>query len=44
MDTQAFSHWLAQLGQLSAKQRTALQQALLAPAAPDALGQALPDL
>ncbi|WP_348683628.1 IS1595 family transposase [Acidovorax soli] len=44
MDTQAFSHWLAQLGQLSAKQRTALQQALLAPAAPDALEQALPDL
>lgn len=28
MDTQAFHHWLAQLSQLSAQQRTTLNQAL----------------
>lgn len=44
MDTQAFEHWLAQLGQLSAKQRATLQRALREPPARDVLEEALPDL
>lgn len=46
MDTQAFNHWLAQLGQLSARQKAAVQQALDAPGPGQAavLEQALPDL
>ncbi|MDP3709450.1 MAG: IS1595 family transposase [Polaromonas sp.] len=44
MDTQAFQHWLAQLGQLSAMQRATVQRVLREPRPKDALEAALPDL
>ncbi|TBV07398.1 IS1595 family transposase [Stutzerimonas kirkiae] len=44
MDTQAFQHWLAQLNQLSAKQRSALQHALHERPRQDRLEGSLPDL
>lgn len=44
MDTQAFQHWLAQLGQLSAQQKSALQHALHDQPRQDMLEGSLPDL
>ncbi|MEH6389714.1 MAG: IS1595 family transposase [Pseudomonas profundi] len=44
MDTQAFQHWLAQLNQLSAQQRSALQRALRRQPQRDVLEGSLPDL
>jgi transposase-like protein len=44
MDTQAFQHWLAQLSQLSAQQKSALQCALHEPLRQDLLEGSLPDL
>ena len=44
MDTQAFHHWLAQLGQLTARQRTTLRKALFAPEPSDNLNDTLPAL
>lgn len=45
MDTQAFEHWLDQLGQLSAAQRATVQRVLRdVPLRRDALEGALPDL
>lgn len=44
MDTQAFQHWLAQLSQLSAKQKSTLQRALHEPPQQDVLEGTLPNL
>lgn len=44
MDTQAFEHWLAQMGYLSSTQRAAAQRALGKPPAPSPLQGLLPDL
>ena len=44
MDTQAFHHWLAQLGQLTPRQKSALRKALLAPEPSGGLNDTLPAL
>ena len=44
MESQAFSHWLAQLSQLSIKQRSLVQRALHEPVPRGVLEGALPDL
>lgn len=44
MDTQAFQHWLAQLSQLSAQQKSTLQHALHEQVRQDVLEGILPDL
>jgi transposase-like protein len=44
MDTQAFQHWLAQVNQLSAKQKSVLQRALHEQPQQDMLEGSLPDL
>lgn len=44
MDTQAFHHWLAQLGQLTPRQKSTLRKALLAPEPPGSLNDTLPAL
>jgi hypothetical protein len=41
MDTQAFQHWLAQLGQLTPRQKSTLHKALLAPEPPGDLNDTL---
>lgn len=44
MDIQAFHHWLAQLGQLTSRQRSTLHKTLLAPEPSSNLNDALPAL
>ena len=44
MESQAFSHLLAQLSQLSIKQRSLVQRALHEPEQRGVLDEALPDL
>jgi transposase-like protein len=44
MDTQAFQHWLAQLGQLTPRQTSTLRQALTTPSPPSSLNDHLPAL
>lgn len=44
MDTQAFHHWLAQMVQLTPRQKSALRKALLSPEPPSGLNDTLPAL